>query len=1364
MQIIKISQNVNSVELSGDSLTVYHRTKDQDIAGSICDVGFIAGGGAAYGTGIYTTYTLQSSLQNHNLTAYGGELLKAKVNINGFLIFDYDISQQVYGSNYKLIDQIRNVIGTEKFINSSLDNKKQLDTIQQISNDLSNTKFTSDLASTLAHRFRLDKSGLNGIIFTGRHDGKVCLAYKELLVVPVAHAWIDGKTYKNPIWKSCGERSQEELEKLQLNEGKAEQFRTSRQKLLNDLRKLSDNGTIDLKPENYPSVPIRIFEAALTNFLYEDDNRIQRLSPTLRSQIKDVIDIEFMVKKLRSAPTVHWKEFQNLDTSIKAKIPYELVVGIWEDFILANPGYWSKIPEDIRSSIPKSKEAEYWKKLVNKNPQNWKHVHPEIATYMENQMNLTPPQGLMDSASSPLGSSGLSDSSDEVTHETEEIDVPVSALGWIQEEISKLNKRAGRLGLPPITHEVISEDLKNRTQKIKIIGNIPYMKGWKLISRVSRMEDENGFPFNIVETLSDEPAPESMNLEDAEMRCDDCGHTRKRKECYIVKNESATQPHGVKQRVYDIGEYLMIGSTCLRDFIGDTGGKTTPDSIAKYAQQFHQMLNLFKEGSQYQNKTDDDIRKEFKNKGAPIVFFLSKVMQLEDQFGFVSRNQAYTQGVEATANLAWQMCIDLKTDQKYSTGVNAGHLATIYSALAWIQSLPEQSQSGNKKEEFLYNLKKSCELGTVFGKKRQGNIGVVSWLPTAYKRSLDEKIDYNKVSGEEGEEIFFEGTILSRRPVLVQISQQVMQGKNTMQDYIIAENADGRMVSWMEDKPIQANVNQPIYLKGKVQNNLYINGSTASVLSDVEEISETAFESVRPHVEKRLKELSDKENKIDDKPTESFISPKGNYQHGDKITEKYKVRFSKPANRGQMLYFLDDNYGKTVSTFTDIPLGEKGDFVTLSGTVQINGQYINLVGISIYSDSVTDTSPTVSSPVMTPYQDGQQVEDDFQIISSKPADYGSTLYNLTDSYGRKVSAFIKGNIGNVGDTVRLIAKVKINGAYTNLQRVKIVPRQTTSPLTPSQQATSPVNKPSSTLPIQPSGTQQTIPPNSNDPQLQNNAKNQFNWYKVSKNAGIFDKLNPFNKQNDQATTDIYDDQRVADPNDITDLSQEAPSTPKYRQPENMDLDKAYDMFADSYQKATGKAWEKSKFLNRANGWVFYGDDAGYIAVRPQRSGLYKLVGIAGDDTNPTAKGRSLIKAFKDLMSENKPTWGMVSNDLKGMAERMGLKSPAPFFTKQLIKYIPQEMFGGAELKGVLPDGGIQFEYSDIGSATKYFIANDAYFQWLKQSVDSNSKIPRPAKFMLKKLLDKMANGRSFIKTASIDSFNDVENSIDLSEI
>ena len=1340
MKIIHLAQNANDVDLQGTNLTVYHRTKNQDIAGSICTIGFIAGGGDAYGKGVYSTYTLKSSLQNYNLKSYGGEILKASVNVDGFLILDYAISKQVYGSNYRLIDQIKNVIGEDKIFNRSLDKKSQWADIENMSRELSGGGYrTAGIASRLSSKYRLDRSGVNGIIFTGLSDGRICVIYKEMLVTPISHAWIDGKTYKNPQWTDCGSRSQEELIKLQQDERKSELFRKDRVTLLDTLSRYSDKGTINLDPSNFPNVPEGIFDEAMATFLYEDDSRIQRLSPYLRTKLKDIIEVEILIKKLKSAPTVHWNEFKQLDQEIQNRIPKEVQIDIWEKFIVVNPGYWDQIPEDIRTAIPKEAEAKHWAGLVKKNENNWKYVHPEIAEYMKDTFGIAPPQGM-----------NLEDKDTERISETEEIDIPVSALGWIQDNIAKMNKRAGRLGLRPITHEVIGEDPKTRTQKVKIVGNVPFLKGWKLIARVSRVVDETNKEYNAVETLSDEGIPDGMDLDNAEMDCNHCGHNRKRKECYVVKNEDAEDPK------YNKGQYLMIGSTCLGDFIGDIGGTTSPEGIAKYAQMFRQMLVLFKEGSEFQNKSDDDIRKTFKNKGVPIAFFLSKVMQLDKKHGFVGRKESYNTGKAATAQLAWDMCIDLPTDQKYSTGVDASDLATIYSALAWIQTIPDPDEG---EKDFLYNIKKSCELGTVFGKKKNGNIGVVAWLPTAYKRNVEEKKDYSKIVGEGGEEIRFAGTVTGKRPVLVQISQQVKQGQNNTKNYMMAEG-EGRTVAFFEEAPIQANMGQPIFVKGKVESNAFVSGVSATTLKDVTEISEEEYLRYKPYMDQKLAELAKKQKP--DAPAAAPLSgsPQGKYQDGSSIVEDFTIMQVKPAKGGQELFFLEDGYKQRVSVFTNIQLGAEGDRVRLSGTVQINGRYINLVNVQIVAgDSVQPdvkpTAPQAQPTVAVNYQDGATIEEDFTISDIKQANYGSMLYNLLDTYGKKVSAFIKGSIGVVGDIVRLSAIVKLKGQYINLTRVKVIPKSTKAPTAPPQPASQPITHPTATLPAQPSGTQPPPPATDGKDGI---SANSHNWYRISKlTNSVPDFLEP--KQQEPDSLEDITDMTAPDAVD----SDPTPEAPLYRSPDEVDLDKAYDMFSDSYQKATGKAWDKGKFLNRSGDWLFYGDDNGYIAVRPQRPGLYKLVGIAGDDSNPIAKGMALLKGFKNLMSEGKPTWGMVSQDLKGMAERMGMKSPSPMAIKSLIKFIPKGVFGGAKINQIMPDGAVEFEYADVGLASKYFIANSEYYKWLGQSVDSNDRVPEPAKFVIKKMLDQIAKSRAFVKTATVESFDRVEGYIDISE-
>jgi len=58
----KASLDLNP-RINGTSIEVYHRTTSQQVVGNVCETGFIAGGGAAHGVGIYTNYTLKSANQ-----------------------------------------------------------------------------------------------------------------------------------------------------------------------------------------------------------------------------------------------------------------------------------------------------------------------------------------------------------------------------------------------------------------------------------------------------------------------------------------------------------------------------------------------------------------------------------------------------------------------------------------------------------------------------------------------------------------------------------------------------------------------------------------------------------------------------------------------------------------------------------------------------------------------------------------------------------------------------------------------------------------------------------------------------------------------------------------------------------------------------------------------------------------------------------------------------------------------------------------------------------------------------------------------------------------------------------------------------
>lgn len=157
---------------------------------------------------------------------------------------------------------------------------------------------------------------------------------------------------------------------------------------------------------------------------------------------------------------------------------------------------------------------------------------------------------------------------------------------------------------------------------------------------------------------------------------------------------------------------------------------------------------------------------------------------------------------------------------------------------------------------------------------------------------------------------------------------------------------------------------------------------------------------------------------------------------------------------------------------------------------------------------------------------------------------------------------------------------------------------------------------------------------------------------------------------------------------------------------DIDAEKTYQMFSSNYLKTTGKTWSYDKFISQSYNYVFFGDDKGYLMVKPQASGMYKLIGSAGDF-------RSVIKGIKELTALGKPVWGMASKELVSLGSRFGFINPPAWFVKILLKQIPKGVLSGSsnDFK-VNNDGSITLNYPDVGEATKYFFANKEYYLWL----------------------------------------------------
>lgn len=146
--------------------------------------------------------------------------------------------------------------------------------------------------------------------------------------------------------------------------------------------------------------------------------------------------------------------------------------------------------------------------------------------------------------------------------------VPEAMMADLEAQIGKLNRRAAKLGVPPISVKVVGDaeivtvvrkggNYPLRVVQVQVGGEAPVIDGWRFVARIS--PGREGSEGNIVRG---EDVPVRYWYGDA-YRCDHCGTSRTRKYTYIIQSAW--------------GEYKQVGKSCLRDFMGHTDPERVAD-------------------------------------------------------------------------------------------------------------------------------------------------------------------------------------------------------------------------------------------------------------------------------------------------------------------------------------------------------------------------------------------------------------------------------------------------------------------------------------------------------------------------------------------------------------------------------------------------------------------------------------------------------------------------------------------------------------------------------------------------------------------------------------------------------------------
>jgi hypothetical protein len=415
-------------------------------------------------------------------------------------------------------------------------------------------------------------------------------------------------------------------------------------------------------------------------------------------------------------------------------------------------------------------------------------------------------------------------------HDNRIFDIPAYNLEALTEEVTRMNRRATKLGCQPLVLRVVREyelEKKSRTgakymqarMEVELLGETPKFNGWSLFAAVE-MQD-NGE--NLVRCVPGKTVPEAYRATDT--HCDHCKSTRRRKEVFILG--------------HDDGRFVQVGRQCIADFLGHVSA----DNLASRAEWEFSAMDTCKDAS------DDDFcygggRGEWRR---DITEYLVTVAIVVRRLGWVSRSMLEKRGDfegVTTASTAWSILVDWKN--KYVQEMVAKN--EIYAeerdetlakeALEWARSQPTTGV-----DDYLYNLGVACRQSYVNHK----NIGIVASAIAAYQRHLDKEAELNirrrqnlerKHVGEVGKRSDFENVVVKR--------MRYFESEFGVKTLVTFEDQSGNVLIWWASKQLdEVEEGETVNIRGTVKKHGDYQGMPQTELQRVkiEKIAVTAAEN-----------------------------------------------------------------------------------------------------------------------------------------------------------------------------------------------------------------------------------------------------------------------------------------------------------------------------------------------------------------------------------------------------------------------------------------------------------------------------------------------------------------------------------------
>ena len=164
-------------------------------------------GGNYYCTGLYTTFDLDSTIENSRSKSsiYGDAIVKMGIeSYDRFFIGNKKIAKQVYGNKYSFEDQLEYLLGDNKELYYRVKNSPYYQYIVQ-----TESKRTAQNVAYLLRALggmhcladdNLNKLNIRGFVFYGSNDGNVAIIRDFKGIIPLAYSQDHGRTWKDDLF------------------------------------------------------------------------------------------------------------------------------------------------------------------------------------------------------------------------------------------------------------------------------------------------------------------------------------------------------------------------------------------------------------------------------------------------------------------------------------------------------------------------------------------------------------------------------------------------------------------------------------------------------------------------------------------------------------------------------------------------------------------------------------------------------------------------------------------------------------------------------------------------------------------------------------------------------------------------------------------------------------------------------------------------------------------------------------------------------------------------------------------------------------------------------------------------------------